>query len=298
MKIRSAYGWPLSRTIRLLPALIAGIQLAQAQPTFEVASVRRSDPRSVAASAASLWVDRLPECSAYRIQTDHGRFILTNVTVYQLILWAYGVKHSCFVVDQGGFISGGPLWVRTDRFDIQATIPANAPEYTPQQLRDAGAPELQAMIRSLLAERFKLLLHREGKDMEFYELAIAPGGPKLAAADPDKPKKDTATVDTDENKEILLHEVANKESLTDLSHSLETLTDTPVIDRTALTREFSFDIKFAVLDPNCERIGSAPCATGPSVFAVLQNQLGLQLTLERGPLVTLRIDSAAPPSGN
>jgi uncharacterized protein (TIGR03435 family) len=201
-------------------------------------------------------------------------------------------------VDQGGFISGGPLWVRTDRFDIQATIPASAPEYTPQQLRDAAAPELQAMIRSLLAERFKLLLHREGKDMEFYELAVAPGGPKLGVAEADKPKKDTVTVDTDENKENLLHEVANKESLTDLAHSLETLTDTPVIDRTAFMGEFSFDIKFAVLDPNSERIGSAPWATGPSVFAVLQDQLGLRLRLARGPLGTLRIDAAAPPTGN
>ncbi len=150
----------------------------------------------------------------------------------------------------------GPKWVLTDRFDIQATIPAGAPEHTPQQLQDAAAPELQTMLLSLVAERFKLVLHRGTKDMQVYELALARGGPRLARADADKSIRETFRLDPDENNETLVHIISNKASLTDLAHLLGNAT--PVIDQTALPGEFSFDIKFAVLDPSGGRIEGVP----------------------------------------
>ena len=64
-----------------------------------------------------------------------------------------------------GLISGGPAWLHSDQFDIQAVIPEGSPAHTVQQLSDGQAPELQMMLQAMLRDRFKLSVHngmREG----------------------------------------------------------------------------------------------------------------------------------------
>ncbi len=271
----------------------------QAESKFEVAAVRRSDPASSASQLrGSVASDRFPACGGYRMEIDPGRFAAANVTVYKLITWAYGIRYSCYIVNDAGLVSGGPKWILTDRFDIQATIPAGTPAYTPQQLADAAAPELQAMLRDLLADRFKLALRNATNETRVYELALAAGGPKLPAPDREKPKRETLRIDADENQENLVHVIGNQASMADLAHLLETVTAVPVLDRTGLSGEYSFDVKFAVLDPSGGRVGPLPWAASPSVFTVLQGQLGLRLTATKGPVETWIIESAEEPSAN
>lgn len=282
------------RTRLLLAAVAAVVQVAQAQgpPKFDVTSVKPSDP------ATSPQVnDRVPSCGGYRMQIDRGRFMAANMTLYKLITWASGIRYSCYIVNDADLVSGGPKWISSDRFDIQATIPAGTPEYTPQQLQDGAAPELQAMLRSCLAGRFKLELHRGTKEARVYELALATGAPKLAAPDPDRPKRETMRLDPDENKENLVHLLGNRASMADFTHLLEPVAGIPVRDRTGLTGEYSFDIKFAVLDPSGGRVGNVPWAASPSIFTVLQGQLGLRLT-PKDFIDTWVIDHAEKPSGN
>jgi len=279
--------------------LVSGTLMhAQGPLAFDVASVRPTDPGGLPPSVSRAVSDRFPACGGYSLQIDPARFMATNVTLYKLITWAYRIRYSCYIVNDGHLLSGEPKWALTDRFDIQATIPVGTPAYTPQQLQDGAAPDLQAMLLSLLTERFKVAVHRDTKEMSVYELTLATRGPKLAAPDGDKPKRETMRLDPDENKENVVHLLGNKASTADLAHLIEPVTNTPVLDRTGLTDEYRFDVKFAVLDPSGGQIGNIPWATGPSIFTVLQGQLGLKLTPTRGPVDVWVIDRAEKPSGN
>src|SRR5262249_38516388 len=150
---------------------------AQSKPalSFDVVSMKPANPTSPPLSNSA--PERFPVCGGYRMQTDPAQFRATNTTVYKLITWAFGIRYRCYIVNDAGLLSGGPKWVLTERFDIQATIPAGAPQYTVQQLQDGAAPELQVMLRTLLAERFKVSVHRASKETQVYELTVAPGGP-------------------------------------------------------------------------------------------------------------------------
>jgi uncharacterized protein (TIGR03435 family) len=234
------------------------------------------------------------------MQIDHARFTSTNISLYKLITWAYGIRYSCYIVSSEDLLSGGPKWILTDRFDVQAAIPAGTPEYTPQQLQDGAAPQLQAMLRSLLAERFKLGLHRAAKETAVFTLTLAPGGPKLAAPDPDKAKRLTMRLEPDENKETIVHILANNASVADFSHLIEPVTGIPVLDQTGLMAEYGFDVKFAVLEPFTGSMVTqyGVGATGPSIFTVLPTQLGFKLTRARGSVETWIVDHAEKPSDN
>jgi hypothetical protein len=122
--------------VALVGCMIAGglaprvIAFAQ-QPAFEVASVK---PNKSAGPGAMI-----PPVVG-------GRFTATNVSAQELVITAYRV--------QGFQVSGGPGWLGTDRFDIEAKAAGNA-------ARD----QISLMIQSLLADRFKLALHRESKEL-------------------------------------------------------------------------------------------------------------------------------------
>ncbi len=99
---------------------------------------------------------------------DPGRVTYTFSTIRDLMVDAYGVKRNQ--------ISGGPNWLDSERFDIVAKVPAGA---TKEQVK--------VMLQNLLAERFKLMLHREAKEQPVYALVVGARGPKL---------KDSTVTDT------------------------------------------------------------------------------------------------------
>ena len=119
-------------------------QVEHARPAFEVASIRPSNS-----------ADRRPYFGG-----DAGRFIANNVTVKKLIQNAYGVKDFQ--------ISVGPSWIGSDLFDISAKSESSMrPE------------DLWLMMQSLLADRFKLVIRRETKEMPVYGLVVAKNGAKF-----------------------------------------------------------------------------------------------------------------------
>ena len=93
-----------------------------------------------------------------------GRLSATNVTAKALIEWAYGVRDFQ--------LSGEPGWADSERFDVIAKSDGN-PRY------DFIKPELETMFQSVLADRFKLAMHRTTKEMPIYSLVIAKNGPKI-----------------------------------------------------------------------------------------------------------------------
>jgi len=270
------------------------------QAAFEVASVKPGNP-ALAVGPRVLNGDgatAFPACTGGFMQVDPQRFSATSTTLYTLITLAYGIRYSCFIVSDASLLSGGPKWVLSERFDIEGVIPANSPTYTLQQLQAGAAPSLQAMLRNLLKERFKLELRHTTKDMRLYVLTAGAGPGKLSSARPEDAKRMGLTIEPDENKEFIVHVLANKSSVADFSHLIEPVTHTPVLDRTGFSGEFNIDVKFAVLEPFSGPLAGLVGATSPTIFTELQQKLGLRLERTTAPVDAWVIDYAEKPSEN
>jgi uncharacterized protein (TIGR03435 family) len=205
-----------------------------------------------------------------------------------------------------------------DLFDIQAVIPEGTPFETREQRGNGDAPGLRRMLQSLLAERFKLAVHRESREAPVYALTVARDAAKFA--DPNG-----ATVwltgNTEQTGDMLLGGalrdpgvigdtgVRNGEvmqvfrgrnaSVANLATSLGPAMGRPVLDRTGLTGRFNFDfwvapLEFGVLTT---LFRSTPRASTPSIFAVL-DEVGLTLAPTRAPLEMLVIDRVEGPTEN
>ena len=140
-------------------------QLERRGPEFEVASVKPSQP---------------PTGGPFRVGTSGGPgskdptlWACENFSLSNLITMAYGIAH---------YQLSGPDWLGASMFDVTARVPEGA-------TRD----QFKLMLQNLLAERFKLTVHHESKDLPVYELAIAKGGPKLKESVEDVAPKDDTT---------------------------------------------------------------------------------------------------------
>jgi len=159
--------------------LVTGAAQAQTAPqaaeTFEVVSVRSQGPITGNTFGGG--------CDGGVPRVEHHRFTVTTTT-YALLTWAYGFNKNggCSFVSYGNFLVGGPDWLRTERFTVQALMPDDAPDYTTSEFLNGKAPKLELMIRSMLADAFKITLHREMKEGPVYQLIVGKDGPKLTPA--------------------------------------------------------------------------------------------------------------------
>jgi uncharacterized protein (TIGR03435 family) len=267
------------------------VTAAQNQPlAFEVASVKpvasvpTGGPRGTTGVVIGAGIPQL----------DNHRFWTTHATLYAMVKWAYGLMNGPCAFSECDFLTGGPAWIRSDQFDVQAVMPDNSPLYTVPQFHNNQAPELHAMLQSLLADRFKLTVHRKMKVMPVYVLTVAKDGPKLVPAKAEDSKRIAMTGNpaiAASDREI----IGRKASIADLVNLLQLpgLTDRPVLDRTRLSGEFNFNAKFAPVDNNA--LGNT---SSPSIFTALQEQLGLKLEATRAPIEILVIDHAEKPTAN
>jgi uncharacterized protein (TIGR03435 family) len=203
-------------------------------------------------------------------------------------------------------VVGGPAWINSEGYDIDAKPGDNT---DPKQI--------WLMWQTLLADRFKLRLHRETRDLPVYVLAAAKNGFKLPAAKqadcvsfpPGTPpryvpgKVDCGYVSGPFSgyEPGLLHIKGSKVQIADLIRELTSVLDRPVLDKTAFTGEFDLDLSFT---PDGALMG-LPAGYGgpadpnlPNVFAALEEQLGLKLTSANGAVEVLVIDHAERPTAN
>jgi uncharacterized protein (TIGR03435 family) len=214
-----------------------------------------------------------------------------------LILWAYG--KDCLIWYGSDFVIGGPPWLKSDGFDVQAVIPEGTPGYTRQQFRNHQAPQVQLMLQTLLADRFKLVVRRETRDTPAYNLTATSGGPRLIAWKEGEPKGIGLTGGYKDG-QITSVISGSKISLPQLTKLLAEVTRRPVQDRTGITGEFRLRLDFAPLFADGPMFLLHPdgVASGPSLFNVLQEQLGLKLEPTRAPVEFLTIEHVEKPSGN
>ena len=186
-------------------------QSAPGTPTFEVASVKPSDPNS------HMGAD---------IQTaPGGRLTVINVSLHGIIRRAFGVR-----ADQ---ISGGPVWLTTDDLDIVAKAEGNP-----------SSEQMMAMLRTLLADRFHLQVHHEDKEGNGYALTVAKGGSKLLPPTGDHSQIQHKRPSLDLLFSIV-HPYGRRSTMAMLASYLEGALACPIFDRTGLIGEYDFDLEFA-----------------------------------------------------
>jgi uncharacterized protein (TIGR03435 family) len=175
------------------------------------------------------------------------------------------------------------------------------------------------MLQKILADRFKLTIHRDTKELPNFSLVIAKNGPKLQEARPVDPASPTAkdpngkplppgAVRMMSGSDGMRHITASGATLAALVSMLGNQLGRPVMDKTGLTAKYDISLQWSsddrqvVAGPGASPDGgSSPLpadSSGPSLFTAVQEQLGLKLESGKGPVDTIVIDHAEKPSGN
>ena len=291
----------LMKRLLVLGAALASVTLGaqSAAPAFEVASIKRNK-----SGDGFITMGMQPG----------GRLTMINMPVRQLIVRAYGV--------QPYQVLGGPSWITSDRFDITAKAPGDA---SPQQMN--------VMLETLLADRFKLKVRRETRQSDVYRLvkaradgkpgeALKPaavncdmgrgraGGPVPGPGAGPAPARGPAPAGPMMGPcQFLIapgrFQVAGQ-SMTAFANSLGMQVGRPVLDETGLQGAYDFTLTF-MPDPGGRGMPAGLPPPGapelppidpnaPALPTALQEQLGLRLESAKGPVEMIVIDSIDQPT--
>jgi uncharacterized protein (TIGR03435 family) len=269
--------------LALVPGSIMSAQApaSVAPPAFEAASVK---------------VNKSGEAGG-RFGGRVGQIVVTNYTLRDIIRNAYGVQRYQIV--------GGPDWLAQDRFDINAKVPE-------------GAPQAQAllMMQTLLADRFKLHIRRDTRDLPIYALVVARTdgrlGPKMQPASFDcaalaaaRSRGENPTLPAPVGDRPVCGAQANPGrlmvggyALADFARNLGGFAGRPVVDRTGLKGGYDFELLWTPDEapPTGVTLPAWYDPNGPSLVTAVQEQLGLKMEATTGPVDVLVIDSAERPT--
>ncbi len=250
-------------------------------PAFDVASVKKNTSGEFGASFGG----------------QPGQLSVRNNTLRNIVRNTYQLQNFQIV--------GGPGWFDTDRFDITARAPEAA---TPQQMLP--------MVRALLADRFKLVVHTEMRPMPVYMLVVDRAdkrlGPKLTpssvdcaalmAARPTPPPQPPGGGPFCGTRANPGRVQANAVAMAAFARNLSNFAGRFVIDQTGLAGNWDIDLQWTpdpgltpALPPNAPPLPASE-PNGPSLFSAIQEQLGLKLDSQRAPIEVLVVDSAEQPS--
>ncbi len=231
---------------------------------FEVASIKPSKP-----GADGGGIKPLPGGQTY---------VATNIPVKVMIKLMYHLNDRQ--------ISGGPGWLDTDLYDVEAKAD-----------RSHNIDELHVMFQNLLADRFKLQYHKETRTLPAYELVVDKSGAKLTENHSpehfDIPIKPTGFGSLE----------ATHCSMSYFAWLISQRLDRPVIDQTGLIQFYDFKLEWTPeLPPGLaarpDAAANLPPTNGPDIFTAVREQLGLKLDSHKGPVEVMIIDHVERPSEN
>lgn len=265
----------MSRLVALL--VLTGIASLTAQEpgqpaAFEVASIKPNDGG--------------PGSSTMRTMPN-GQFVATNVTLRSLIVSAYQVKDFQ--------VTGGPPWLASDRFDINAKPPEGVQEVS------------LAMLRSLLEERFKLVVRREGREERVHALVLASKsgtlGPQLKVSALECGNAEAPQAGVEPSRSCALNTTVGPrrgrmfgrgQAMRDIATAIGKFeTSRMVVDRTGLSGVFDFELRWTTTDLQVPGADDPP-----SLLTAIHEQLGLKLEQARGPVEFVVVESASQPSAD
>jgi bla regulator protein blaR1 len=273
--------------VRAESSQVIALSTGQDEAKFDVASIKPSStpyPLSLV--------------KAFTRSSSHGTFRVPGVTLHLLIQFAYQAEDYQVV--------GEPGWANTERYDIEAKTEDNA-----------SFEQMRPMLRSLLAERFNLAVHKDTKELPVYELTAAKGGLKIAQAngascvnlDPKEPPPPLGTKGCGGVRYGILPPAGNRRiegfgvSMSKLAEVLADQLGRTVIDKTGFSGTFNFQLDVSAEDAASFPISpqspiswtNLPAAT---IVAALQEQLGIKLQSVKSQVEVLVIDRVQKPSPN
>jgi uncharacterized protein (TIGR03435 family) len=188
------------------------------------------------------------------IQITPGRVVGRNITAKQIILTAYSLKDYQ--------LSGGPAWLDSDRFDLEAKTDAASDEN-----------QLNRMLRGVLSSRFKLTAHHATKDIGVYRLVVGKNGlklPEVKQGQPGPKQPPGSMVFMIETMQQFVDELNVNGGI-----------DRPVLNETGLTGVYAFDLQ-----------------PGEDFRIMLEDRAGLKFESQKAPTDILVIDHMEKPDGN
>jgi uncharacterized protein (TIGR03435 family) len=224
------------------------------------------------------------------------RYAYRGANVRNLLVRAYAL------VDRDQQVSG-PAWIDSEHYDLAVTMPASTTE-----------AQFQQMLRNLLAERFKLVVHHDSKMLPVYELVVGRNGHKLKES-VETPKTDAPPAGTFDKKdkdgfyitppgyggvamnmgpgpsgEVTQNWIFGRQTMTQFAGFLKGTVGRNVIDKTGLAGPYDFRLYY---EP--QRAGTAadtiPDVPRLTVFDAVQQQLGLRLADAKAPFDLVVVDS-------
>jgi len=256
----------------ILLAAPAAFGQSEAAPAFDVASVKPGSFQGGGEEGAM----------QQKLHTSPGSVDIRNFTLRNCVQWAYDVKD---------FQVTGPDWTGTERFDVMAKTAGPASD-----------AQLRLMLRTLLADRFKLAFHRETKELPIYALIIGKNGPKLT------PSQGPGDADFKPGKTGKLTITLTHTSMAKFAELISNPLQRPVVDMTGLEGGFDFTVDVSrYFNADAEkREGSdatprlnPPNSVTDALTMALQEQLGLKLEARKSPIDMIVIDHAEKaPTGN
>lgn len=226
-------------------------QTVDSPPAFEAASVKLSG-----------------DSTPYSFNAGPGQLEVRGVTLRILILMAYGPNVSA------------PDWLDSVKLDVVAKLPASAAGLSPKD----RAHITTLMLQGLLAERFKLNVHREEKVVPGYALVVAPGGPKMRRVEPLQFNQGTVMVGGITARSLPISQILA---------SARGAVGRPVKDETDLSGYYEFNLTWTPEDKllaGADNTSTAPGDRPPSIFTALQEQLGLRLEPRKLPIEVVVVD--------
>ena len=227
-----------------------------------------------------------------------GRFTLTNIPLQFVLMIAYRVKEFQ--------LSGAPAWLNQERYDIEAKADGN--------------PSLDAMLpmlQTLLEDRLQLKFHHETKELPIYVLAVAKAGKLHESEKGECPPMPNGLPPPPEPGKLPSppcggifrtpgHVAGQKTTMAQLTDLLSNSTGRVVLDKTGLTGKYDINLDYTPEQSQLQLLPGGdpdmpfprPDPNGPSLFTALQEQLGLKLESQKGPVEIMVIDHVERPSEN
>jgi uncharacterized protein (TIGR03435 family) len=261
---------------------------------YEIVSVKPSKPGTT---------------GGYTMNTPDG-YTAKGTLMIILIHYAFGILND----EQ---LSGVPGWVSSGRFEVDAKMDGSVAEALQKMSPDDRKLARQQMLQALLADRFKLVVHRETRELSVYALVIGKNGSKLKEANPDDNSPDrTKGADGRAVTDMVRMGISGGAmTMTGQAVSMPTLVrllsqrvGRIVVDKTGLTGNFDFYMQFTpeegglLAAPGDAPGGASPLPSSdpaaPSIFTAVQEGLGLKLEAGKAPIEVIVIDHIERPSGN
>lgn len=280
---------------RTIWRVITGLIILASVPTPQC---KAQSPSAVAPSAsfdvASIKLDRDTPATGIHIHIsfDQDSFTASGVTVKDLIQLAYHISDFQ--------LSGGPSWAESEKYVVQAKMDEATVEALKKLPREQRNEQQRLMVQSLLAERFKLKLSHSSKELPVYALVLTTKGPKFSQS--------SGSASSNRGMNSRSGELtAGATSMSGFAEWLSSVVSRKVVDKTGLEGNYDFTLHWTrqslVATSGAATDGGKGAAaiddsSGPSIFTALQEQLGLKLESQKGPVEILIIDSAEKPSEN